>query len=216
MTRYDRRTQALASCLAALAGFVDAVGFLTLGGFFASFMSGNSTRFALGLTERSHAAVAAAAIISVFVLGVIVGSLSGRIFHRHRRAKLICFVAGLLALAALLAALDLPTAAMAVAIMAMGAENAVFEHDGDIQIGLTYMTGALVKAGQRVASALVGGDKLGWVPYLCLWGSLTSGAVVGSLAHGQIGLASLWCGALSAFLLAYVALKIDDADQSSR
>ena len=38
MVRYDRRTQALAVCLSALAGFVDAVAFINLGGFFVSFM----------------------------------------------------------------------------------------------------------------------------------------------------------------------------------
>lgn len=38
-----RAERGLAAGLATVAGFVDAVGFLTLGGFFVSFMSGNST-----------------------------------------------------------------------------------------------------------------------------------------------------------------------------
>ena len=37
--------------LAALAGIVDALAFSGLGGFFASFMSGNSTRFGVGLAH---------------------------------------------------------------------------------------------------------------------------------------------------------------------
>ena len=49
MTRYDSRRWFLAACLAALAGYVDAIGFLKLGGLFVSFMSGNSTRLAVGL-----------------------------------------------------------------------------------------------------------------------------------------------------------------------
>jgi uncharacterized membrane protein YoaK (UPF0700 family) len=37
----------------------------------------------------------------------------------------------------------------------MGAENALFERDGEVQIGLTDMTGTLVKFGQRLFSALM-------------------------------------------------------------
>ncbi|MEP7350780.1 MAG: hypothetical protein ABI668_12645 [Sphingorhabdus sp.] len=49
----------------------------------------------------------------------------------------------------------------------MGAENAVFEHDGEMHIGLTYMTGTLVKFGQRAAAAFMGGPDLRGVPMAC-------------------------------------------------
>jgi len=49
MRRYDRPLIAAAVALAALAGFVDALGFLGLGGFFVSFMSGNTTRFGVAV-----------------------------------------------------------------------------------------------------------------------------------------------------------------------
>lgn len=45
----------LAATLSALAGYVDAVGFMTLGGFFVSFMSGNSTRLGVGLSSGEWA-----------------------------------------------------------------------------------------------------------------------------------------------------------------
>ena len=44
MKDYRRRDIALAAGLSGVAGYVDAIGFLKLGGFFVSFMSGNSTR----------------------------------------------------------------------------------------------------------------------------------------------------------------------------
>ena len=78
MTRYDKRVQALAIGLSALAGYVDAVGFIQLGGFFVSFMSGNSTRLGVGLIERSNDAAVAGGLIAVFIAGVIAGSLTGR------------------------------------------------------------------------------------------------------------------------------------------
>ncbi len=60
MIHYDRRRQSLAAALAALAGYVDAIGFVKLGGLFVSFMSGNTTRMAVGLAGGS--AVAAVAV----------------------------------------------------------------------------------------------------------------------------------------------------------
>ena len=44
MIHFDRRIRLPAAYLSALAGYVDALAFLKLGGFFVSFISGNSTR----------------------------------------------------------------------------------------------------------------------------------------------------------------------------
>jgi uncharacterized membrane protein YoaK (UPF0700 family) len=41
---------------------------------------------------------------------------------------------------------------------AMGSANAVFESNGELRTGVTYLTSALVKLGQRPAVALRGGD----------------------------------------------------------
>lgn len=87
MTRYDKRVQALAIGLSALAGYVDAIGFIQLGGFFVSFMSGNSTRLGVGLIERSNNAALAGGLIALFVAGVIAGSLAGKFAKTHRRPR---------------------------------------------------------------------------------------------------------------------------------
>ncbi len=47
----SRRNIALACALSALAGYVDGIGFLHLGGLFVSFMSGNSTRMGVNLAS---------------------------------------------------------------------------------------------------------------------------------------------------------------------
>ncbi len=53
MHRHHRTEITLAAGLSAVAGFVDAVGFIHLGGYFVSFMSGNSTRAGALLADGS-------------------------------------------------------------------------------------------------------------------------------------------------------------------
>lgn len=210
MTRYDKRVQALAVGLSALAGYVDALGFIHLGGFFVSFMSGNSTRLGVGLVERTHDAAIALGLIGLFVLGVMMGSLAGRRAQSHRRVVVLIVVGIALAIAAALGAMGAATAAVVLMVIAMGAENAVFERDGDVHIGLTYMTGTLVKVGQRIADSVTGGARFAWAPYLFLWLGLVGGAVAGAATYTWLGLGGLWIAAGAAALLAMAAHHLHD------
>ncbi len=85
----------------------------------------------------------------------------------------------------------IPLAVIAMTL-AMGAENSVFRRNGEVSIALTYMTGALVKIGQRIAAAFFGGPRWNWLPYFALWAGLVGGAVLGALAHHVLGLHALW------------------------
>ena len=83
--------------LAGLAGYVDAVGFLVTGGYFVSFMSGNSTRLAVGLSAAApQVATLSALPIAAFVLGVIASSLVARWARNRRAAAVLGLVAALL------------------------------------------------------------------------------------------------------------------------
>jgi uncharacterized membrane protein YoaK (UPF0700 family) len=208
MTRYDKRIWALAVGCSALAGYVDAIGFLSLGGFFVSFMSGNSTRLGVGLAQGSPAVAVAAGLIGTFLLGVIAGSFTGHVAGRNRRPAVLALVAALLTIAAALASAGTQHAAIVVAGLAMGAENAIFERDGEVHIGLTYMTGTLVKLGQRITAALLGGSRVAWMPYLLLWLGLVAGGLAGALIYPPLGLGALWIAAGVAAILAIVAAKI--------
>jgi uncharacterized membrane protein YoaK (UPF0700 family) len=208
MTRYDNRVRLLATGLSAVAGYVDAIGFLSLGGFFVSFMSGNSTRLGVGLADGSMNALIAAALIATFVTGVVIGSVIGRLAKVWRRPAVLGLVAVLLAIAASLDTVSQTRAAVIAMGLAMGAENAVFERDGEIHISLTYMTGTLVKVGQRLASIPFGGAPLAWTPYFLLWLGLTTGAVAGAIAYTRLGLAGLWIAAVAAGLCAFVAVQM--------
>ena len=52
-------------------------------------------------------------------------------------------------------------------VLAMGLENAVFQIGGGAGLGLTYITGALVKVGQLAAAALTGGAHWPGCPICC-------------------------------------------------
>jgi hypothetical protein len=66
----------LACALSALAGYVDAIGFLHLGGLYVAFMSGNSTRLGVSLAEGAWSGAAASlGLIALFVVGAAAGSL---------------------------------------------------------------------------------------------------------------------------------------------
>jgi uncharacterized membrane protein YoaK (UPF0700 family) len=200
---YDRRTRALAACLSAVAGFVDAVGYLKLHGFFVSFMSGNSTQLAVRSAQRDwEPALRAGSLVGLFLLGVMAGSLVAHLAKGHRRRWVLAFVAALLLGAAVLATASCDEAAIIAVTLAMGAENAVFEREGEVHIGLTYMTGTLVKFAQRLTAALLGGDRLGWLPYLVLWIGLVAGALAGASVYPLLGLQALYIPAAAAFLLA--------------
>lgn len=201
MLRHRKRDIAIAVGAAALAGFVDATGFLSLGGFFVSFMSGNSTRLAVGIAGIPAEALIAGRLIGCFVLGVVAGSLVGAAARIMRRPVVLTLVAALVAMGALLAGTAADLAVLFVAA-AMGAENTTFERDGEVSIGLTYMTGTLVKLGQRLAGTIMGGPKLAWAPYLLLWLGLVCGALAGASVWPLFGLEGLWIAVTGSLALA--------------
>ena len=91
----------------------------------------------------------------------------------------------------------------------MGLENAAFQIEGGGGRGLTYVTGALVKAGQLIAAALTGGARLGFLPNLLMWAALVAGSLLGALGYRWINLASIWFAAGCALALsAIVALTV--------
>lgn len=203
MQRTESPLIALAILLAALAGFVDALAFTSLGGFFASFMSGNSTRLGVGLGSGSpHDAAIAASLVMSFIAGVILSSVIMRARPRRHQPVVMAVVTLLLALAAGTAMVAPGPIVLLLMAGAMGAENGVFQRDGEVTIGLTYMTGSLVKMGQKLAAALMGdADRFGWVPYLALWLGFVSGVVIGAESQFRWGWNALWLAPIFAGIL---------------
>lgn len=197
--------------LSCVAGFVDAIAFVHLGGFFVSFMSGNSTRLGVGLALEAEAAAIAGGLILLFVCGVVLGSFANRDGARLGQVRAMVLVTCALAAAALLGGMGAPAIAMALLALAMGAENTVFQRDGEVSIGVTYMTGTLVKLGQRITAALLGKDAFSWIPYLLLWTGLVGGAALGAVAYTEFALNAVWIAAVAAGGVALVLWRLPDA-----
>lgn len=188
MLAYRPGERLLAMVFTFVAGFLDSVGFIFLGGVFLSFMSGNTTRSATAFVDgKPHLMGLAGSCIILFLVGVMLGALVRRLVTRSRgltwaREYVLLLICALLVVASSLILLDAQRFGIAVVSVAIGAMNSIFERRGEVAIPLTYMTGTLVKMGQRFVDAFFDGSHVVWLAHLVLWTSLSIGAIAGALA----------------------------------
>lgn len=213
MERLDQPRQILAVSLAGLAGFVDAAGFLSAHGYFVSFMSGNTTRLGVNLALDWRHALIPALLIAGFVVGVAGGSIAGLSAGKRRKPAVLALVATLLALAALARELGQADLALGGMVLAMGALNNTLQRNGEVAVGVTYMTGTLVRLGQGIAARLTGASRGNWLVYLVLWTGLAGGAVLGAWVEVRSGALTLWLAAGFAALLIAPALRLAQAGE---
>jgi uncharacterized membrane protein YoaK (UPF0700 family) len=194
--------------LTAAAGMIDVVGFIELGGFYTSFMSGNTTQLGAGLALWGPKMVLPASLIVMFLAGSFVGSLVSSIGHRQGRIGVLAIVIlGLLISLTLYTNGFTPAQAMLALATAAGAQNAVLPQTGAARLGTTFVTGTLFAAGQDMARAVRGeAPPLRWVQHLLVWLSLLLGAAVGAFAYGQWHIGALLLPGLIylAFMIGYV------------
>ena len=181
--------------LTALAGYVDALGFIRLGGLYTSFMSGNSTQLAVfGAEADGRHMVLPLVLLAAFLIGSTVGSGLAILVQPRWATPVVLGYESLLILGALGLGLLTPEPGVAAFFMAvaMGAQNAVLSQVKGFRAGTTFVTGALFSLGQKIAQALTRtGDPLGWVGDGLVWLSLMVGAFLGALAYNRIGLYAL-------------------------
>lgn len=195
---YRRGEKALAWYLSGITGFIDAIGFIHLGGFFLSFMSGNTTRMTASMAEgKWDIALKAAGLMGLFLLGVMVGALIQRLGTKvlpegRPREAVLCFVLLATLVAAVVATMGGETSSLISLSFAVGAMNSVFEKNGEVAISLTYATGTLVKTAQHFVGSFFGEDHRHWLYNFLLWASLASGSILGGLCYQAIGLMALW------------------------
>ena len=209
MHRYDPARQRLAIGLAGLAGLVDATGFVVAGGYFTSFMSGNTTRMGVDLASAPAMAAVPLALIGCFLGGVIAGALVLRRARGWHKRALLGLVAAMLGLAAasLWAGGEWPF--LVLAAIAMGLANNVFSRDGEVTVGVTYMTGALVKFGQGLAARLAGEARPATRGYGMLWATLAAGAALGGWLSSHDPAIAAATAFAAALLLCGAAFRIE-------
>lgn len=198
MTGFDRGERALALCLALIAGFVDASGFLISNGIFVAFMSGNSTRLGVAAAEASNAILPILSVIAAFVAGVAVATAIGRSQY-HRRSKVLACVSMALVLASAFSFLNVAFAAVCAMAFAMGAINIVLADADGVRVGLTYITGALIKVGQAIGGQRNGAGGQYWSA--ALWLALVVGCTLGALAFRMIGIHAIAVAAVAVAVL---------------
>lgn len=204
MIRYDRPRRLLAFGIAALAGFVDASGFLAADRYFVSFMSGNTTRLAVDLISDTRQALIPLSLIGGFVIGVALGALTSDLSGKWRKTMVLLLATMLLGVGLLAHNAGSTAGMMAALVLAMGVLNNSFRQNGEVTVGVTYMTGSLVRLGQAIAAGLQGRSLPGWAGTLLLWLGLVGGAIAGAAIYlaasaAALAFAALWCAALALF-----------------
>lgn len=159
----------LAAALAVVAGFVDAVGYITLHGLFVAHMSGNSVKFGVHAGHGSLSAAAPAGIaVVLFVFGVAAGTVAAEAGARGRLRSLAAIVLSIQATlilafmvygSTLLVGHRVPGRSLGgfyvlagLAIVSMGMQTAALRQLGGRTISTTYVTGVLTSLTQEAAN----------------------------------------------------------------
>lgn len=192
--------------LSVLAGMTDAIGFLASGDF-VSFMSGNTTRMAVAISDGNFDLIMRLALlIATFVLGNALGVMIAR--SCRKRAWPLLALTALLLLAAGVCGKPFELLAMLAAILAMGMLNAAVEEVNGLPIGLTYVTGALSRFGRGLGRWLMGERRPGWRMQLVPWSGMLVGGVLGGWLEHHLGFAALLASSALAALLGLASMMI--------
>jgi uncharacterized membrane protein YoaK (UPF0700 family) len=203
----------LALLLAGVAGFADAVGYLTLHQIFTAHMTGNTTKLGIALGDGS---ISAAYPLAAAVLGFVAGVGAGTLIVDGGRRR-----AALLAEAALIAAFMVYGATvlhhghapdhaagfyvlLSLLTMGLGIQSATLTRVGGATVRTSYISGVLTNLGQAGARRLrgrpSGQEQTGLLLLLCL--CYLAAATAGAFGLSHLG---IWCLAAPAGVLLVAA-----------
>jgi len=208
IARAERSLLPLARNLAALAGFIDAAGFLAFGRVYLASPEAGGTILGVGIAGGQALELAGTALLS-FLVGVVLTTFCNHGLARWRRTVIL---SGLTA-SVFIAFLFLETGAiyfsLAVLAAAMGGLHCVLERDPErLQEGLSP-SAQMVRLGEALGSrrtgvkpALIGDHSLFWLCFVI-------GGVVGATAWVGTGQWALLMASIGTGLLAVHAWSIE-------
>jgi uncharacterized membrane protein YoaK (UPF0700 family) len=165
------RINVIAPALALVAGFVDAVGYLTLHGLFIAHMSGNTVKFGVEAGRGNLGAAAPVGVaVLLFVAGVALGTVAAELAARRRvravAAAVLAIQAGLIASflfygRSVVAGGQVSDHSLsgfyvlaALGVLSMGIQTAALRQFGGQSINTTYVTGVLTALTQETTNYL--------------------------------------------------------------
>jgi uncharacterized membrane protein YoaK (UPF0700 family) len=195
--------------LTATAGFVDAIGFIELGGYYLSFMSGNTTQLGTAMgSGHGDWLLLPASLISLFFIGGFLGALLASVPRWGQALATALALLSVVVVLLLVAGGTRPTQAMLVLAAGAGAQNAILPAHGAARLGTTFVTGTLFSAAQDLARSLhKAAPPWRWLQHLLVWLSLLVGALIGAGLHRTTGVLALglpalvYAGFLAMFIL---------------
>jgi uncharacterized membrane protein YoaK (UPF0700 family) len=180
--------------LTAVAGYVDAVGFIELGGFFASFMSGASISVGVAFSGNDWAAVYhAGLLISAFLFAATISECASGAGRTWALPIVLSLGAMCLFAAVGMTYTGLSSQlAIVPVVAAMGIQNTALRPIEGVRLGVTFMTGTLVSLAQSVGQALSRrSGSWDWLPHAIVWCSFVCGACIGAIAYRLYGFGAL-------------------------
>ncbi|GJD95278.1 YoaK family protein [Methylobacterium iners] len=181
--------------LTALAGYIDAIGFIQLSGLYTSFMSGNTTQLGVSVSHGALGqAVMPAVLIATFLIGSTIASGLSIVTPAPWKTAAVLAYEAILLVGAFALGLQLPQLSLAsfFLALAMGAQNAVLGSVQGFRAGTTFITGALFSLGQKLAAAFTKtGPPSGWIGDAAVWLALLIGAVAGAAVYDRLGIFAL-------------------------
>jgi uncharacterized membrane protein YoaK (UPF0700 family) len=137
-----------AALLAGIAGYVDAICYLRLGGAFAANMTGNLVEVGLAVARGQwKLAIWCASLLVAFLLGILAARLVLRIQHSARLSLLLEAAIIVVAATGVLGIAAVPVLAAAMAL-----QNEAVTH-GIVALNVGFITGDLQRVGERLIPA---------------------------------------------------------------
>lgn len=190
--------------LTIVAGVVDAIGYIELGGFFASFMSGASISLGVNVSVNEWSSVSQAGLlIAVFVIGATTSSMITGVMRPWGIPVALLLEASCLTAAVLMIARGCSSIdAIVPVVAAMGIQNTALRPINGVRLGVTFMTGTLVSLSRGLGRFLIGRAPFRrWLPHLLVWFSFVGGAAAGSVMHMMFGFIAIATAAIAVWML---------------